>query len=209
MNVRLVVEHGARRRVMNLRPPEAVLGRAHGNTIRIPSAEVSRRHCRLTLADGLVTLEDLDSVNGTFLNGRKIDTIEYVQPGDQIEVGPVRFTVEYELTPEAMARLGGNDLDEMEQLAEFELMDEVADEADLATLEPMDDEDLPVLEALDAAEDLPEVQPVAEDEGDLIADFELDESDWQDNEEDLQDQLRQLEADADAPTHYPRPKKRP
>src|SRR5437879_945148 len=114
MNVRLIVEQGARRRVMNLQPPEAIVGRAHGNTIRIPSAEVSRRHCRLTIKDGLVTVEDLDSVNGTFLNGSRITTIEYVEPGDQIDVGPVTFTVDYELTIDAEARMRGQDADEME-----------------------------------------------------------------------------------------------
>jgi predicted component of type VI protein secretion system len=105
MNVRLVVEQGGKHRRLNLQAPEAVVGRSRGNAVRIPSAEVSRRHCRLVLEDGLVNLEDLGSVNGTYLNGRRINKVEVVRPGDSLEVGPVKFVVEYELTKDASERL--------------------------------------------------------------------------------------------------------
>jgi len=105
MEVRLVVERGGRRQVCRIQSPRAVVGRARGNTVRIPSAEVSREHCRLMLEDGLVYVRDLDSINGTFLNGRPVRGVEVIQPGDRLEVGPVVFVVEYELTPEALRRL--------------------------------------------------------------------------------------------------------
>src|SRR5262245_42958136 len=137
MIVRLVLEKGGKRTVMQLRPPAAVLGRARGNTVRIPSADVSRRHCRLLLKDGLVTVEDLDSANGTFLNGRRIKAAEHVHPGDAIEVGPVTFVVEYELTPAAHRRLRNEPEPELElEVEPVDIMDALAD-AEL----PRDDED--------------------------------------------------------------------
>src|SRR5437763_5086770 len=105
MMVRLVIEQGRRRRVFSIREPGGVLGRARGCAVRIPSAEVSRRHCRLRLEDGLVYVEDLDSVNGTRLNGEFVYERTLVRPGDTLKLGPVAFVVEYELTPEALDRL--------------------------------------------------------------------------------------------------------
>jgi pSer/pThr/pTyr-binding forkhead associated (FHA) protein len=168
MNVKLVVERGARRRTMLLTPPEAIVGRAHGNTVRIPSAEVSRQHCRLRLKDGLVTVEDMGSVNGTFLNGRRVTDAEYVRPGDQLEVGPVKFVVEYELTPTAAQRLRSNDTAGLlELLADGDEVDELAQVEELPVLE---EDDLQVLEALENLpameldeDDLPSVEPVGDD----------------------------------------------
>lgn len=142
MKVRLVVEAGGKRKTLNLRPPEAILGRAHGNTVRIPSAEVSRQHCKLILDDGLVTLEDLDSVNGTFLNGSRIRKTEVVRPGDQLSVGPVSFVVEYELTPDALDRLRG-------QTDDIELLEALAEDADEVEVLADAEEDLPVIDAVD------------------------------------------------------------
>ena len=202
MNVRLVVDQGARRRVLNIEAEQAVLGRAHGNTVRIPSAEVSRRHCRLLLQDGLVTVEDLDSVNGTFLNGRRIRETEYVRPGDRLEVGPVTFTVEYELTPDALARLRGEDAAGMlELLADGEVVgvDELPlaqEEEALPLLQPADEDEVDV-----AAEMLP-----ADDNVPLAVDFDFDAKPWQMPEGgDLRDILSQMEDD-DSPTQFPKPK---
>lgn len=175
MNVRLVVEQGGRRTVMKLRPPAAVLGRARGNTVRIPSAEVSRRHCRLLLKDGLVTLEDLDSANGTFLNGRRVKAPETVHPGDAIEVGPVTFVIEYELTTEALRRLRRDDDDPpMVEAVEDDFADaEVVDADELPRIEPLADEELDIRE-----DELLDVGPA--DEGDFVPDdFDVEPTPWQ------------------------------
>jgi predicted component of type VI protein secretion system len=110
MNVRLVLERN-RKRVWStrLRSSEATLGRALGCTVRIPSSEVSRLHCRLRIDNGLVFVEDLESVNGTFVNGERVSGNEIVHPGDRLSLGSLTFVVEYELTPEALRRLGGDD----------------------------------------------------------------------------------------------------
>jgi pSer/pThr/pTyr-binding forkhead associated (FHA) protein len=95
MNVRLVVcGDQPLRQVIPLRGTEAVLGRALDCAVRIPSSSVSRRHCRLSLEDGQLTVADLGSVNGTFLNGELIVGTAAVHEGDELRVGPVTFRVE-------------------------------------------------------------------------------------------------------------------
>jgi pilus assembly protein CpaF len=160
MNVRLIVEQGKKRTVIPLRPPQAILGRAKGNTVRIPSAEVSRRHCRLILQDGLVTVEDLDSINGTFLNGRRIKEAEVVRPGDGLDVGPVHFVLDYQLSPQAQARLRDQEdpVEMLEALADGEVVD--VDQVEVS--EPFEFDPEP-LEELESLESLEEVQPLEDD----------------------------------------------
>lgn len=143
MNVRLVLER-RRKRVWTteLRGPEATLGRALGCTIRVPSSEVSRMHCRLRVENGVVTVEDLESVNGTFLNGQRVRDIEIVSPGDRLELGPVTFVVEYELTPDVLDRL--------------------RDQVDQAVEEVMEDDEVEVVAEAPAEEALPVVESKGE-----------------------------------------------
>ena len=160
MNVRLVVDRGGKRKVVPIREEQAVIGRSHGNTVRIPSAEVSRQHCRLSKKDGLVMVRDLGSVNGTLLNGTRIATEEIVRPGDRVEVGPVTFVVEYELTPEALAHLHGLDagVDVLSALADGEIVDDI-DEVVPYSQEIDFDLALP-FDAVEEVNDFDEVMPV-------------------------------------------------
>src|SRR5262245_49375776 len=105
MKVRLVVERGGMRKTFRIEKPVTIIGRAHGNAVRIPSAQVSRQHCRLRLADGVLQVEDLGSVNGTFLNGKRVVGREPVRPGDQLDIGPVRFSVDYDISLSALEKL--------------------------------------------------------------------------------------------------------
>ena len=64
-----------------------VLGRDPDATVWIDLNSVSRRHARVTLSDGIATLEDLRSKNGTYLGGRRIDSPARLKNGDQIKIG--------------------------------------------------------------------------------------------------------------------------
>lgn len=100
MNVKLVVEKGqAPEQVIVVQTEETVIGRHRDCGVRIPCAEVSRRHCVLTQHEDSLTVHDLDSLNGTFLNGGRVTGTEPVRPGDHLEIGPVTFLVHFE--PEA------------------------------------------------------------------------------------------------------------
>jgi pSer/pThr/pTyr-binding forkhead associated (FHA) protein len=96
MEIRLVIKKGNRRlRAHQLTTKETVIGRRQDCTLCIRSSEVSRRHCLLTLDNDSLTVEDLDSVNGTLLNGKRITGKEVVRAGDVLGIGPVYFVVEF------------------------------------------------------------------------------------------------------------------
>jgi predicted component of type VI protein secretion system len=61
----------------------------------VPSQSVSRRHCRLRLDGDRLIVEDLGSVNGTFLNGELLTGPSALHDGDRFRVGPVTFRVEW------------------------------------------------------------------------------------------------------------------
>jgi pSer/pThr/pTyr-binding forkhead associated (FHA) protein len=67
------------------------IGRAVGADFIIDAALVSRVHCRVTaLPDGSLEIKDLESTNGTFVNGRRIDAAR-LSPGDRVKVGRVEL----------------------------------------------------------------------------------------------------------------------
>jgi pSer/pThr/pTyr-binding forkhead associated (FHA) protein/predicted Ser/Thr protein kinase len=56
--------------------------------------EISRHHARVSRgADGRLTIEDLGSANGTFVNGQRIDTPRTLGPGDSIRIGRTQLEV--------------------------------------------------------------------------------------------------------------------
>ena len=58
------------------------------------SAEISRRHARLTrVADGGLLVEDLGSLNGTIVNGERIDRAQRLAVGDTLKVGDALLVV--------------------------------------------------------------------------------------------------------------------
>ena len=64
----------------------ARLGRSNDNEIIVSDDGVSRFHCRVYFAGTQVILEDLQSSNGTFCNGTKVDT-KILQDGDKVMLG--------------------------------------------------------------------------------------------------------------------------
>jgi len=72
---------------------EVAIGRQDGDLV-VEDPEVSRRHAVLRRSGGSVVVEDLDSTNGTFVNGERIRSPITVGPGDQVRVG--RTTLEIE-----------------------------------------------------------------------------------------------------------------
>jgi pSer/pThr/pTyr-binding forkhead associated (FHA) protein len=70
-----------------------MLGRHNDCDYRLYHPMVSRRHCRFTEADGAVVVHDLRSLNGTYLNGRRVEEREVVRDGDEINVGCLSYRV--------------------------------------------------------------------------------------------------------------------
>ena len=67
------------------------IGRAVGADFILDAALVSRVHCRVTvLPSGQLEIRDLDSTNGTFVNGERVTTAN-LGPGDRLKVGRVEL----------------------------------------------------------------------------------------------------------------------
>jgi predicted component of type VI protein secretion system len=63
-----------------------VIGRGNDSDIVLPERQVSRHHLKILYHDGHYLLEDLDSKNGTFLNGQQIHGTVPLQDGDEIQI---------------------------------------------------------------------------------------------------------------------------
>jgi pSer/pThr/pTyr-binding forkhead associated (FHA) protein len=73
---------------------ERTVGRAASVDFVVDAPLVSRAHCRLTAHPaGQLEVEDLESTNGTFVNGRRI-TRATLRVGDRLSVGRVDLMVE-------------------------------------------------------------------------------------------------------------------
>lgn len=72
------------------------IGRRDTNDIVISNSAVSGVHCRITFEDGKVYLTDLDSTNGTLVNGEPVVNTE-INSGDLIILGQnqYRLTITY------------------------------------------------------------------------------------------------------------------
>ncbi len=68
------------------------VGRAPECDVRVPDATASRRHAKLLTGAKGLTVEDLDSTNGTFVNGQRIKRA-LVQDGDVVSIGSYDFIV--------------------------------------------------------------------------------------------------------------------
>ena len=69
------------------------LGRSTGADFIVDAALVSRVHCRLTvLGDGTLELRDLDSTNGTYVNGTRVEHARLAS-GDRVQMGRMELVV--------------------------------------------------------------------------------------------------------------------
>ncbi len=65
------------------------VGRATGADFIVDAALVSRVHCRFTsMPDGGLEVRDLESTNGTFVNGQRTD-VARLASGDKVQIGRV------------------------------------------------------------------------------------------------------------------------
>ncbi len=79
---------------LKLSAGEFVIGRDEDVSLRISSAEVSRRHCIIHVSSQDVKIEDLDSRNGTFVDGFPIKGTAPLSVGSVLSVGPMTFRLQ-------------------------------------------------------------------------------------------------------------------
>ena len=90
----IVAEKGGGQRRLEFDEDVITIGRVQGNQIVLPRGNVSKQHARLEYRGGEFRLTDLNSTNGTYINGRRIAETALVVPGDKVYIG--EFIVGFE-----------------------------------------------------------------------------------------------------------------
>lgn len=76
--------------VVRLKGADVVLGRSSSCGVQLPLPDVSRLHARLTCRKDEFLIEDLESTNGTFVNGVRIQKC-ILRNNDQIQAGDAKI----------------------------------------------------------------------------------------------------------------------
>lgn len=93
---------GGENRVFKLSRDVTVIGRREDCDLRIPLGEISRKHCKIVRSGGSFLVEDMGSSNGTYVNGRRVQSLD-LEAGDTVQVGPVVFVLQIAGEPAANA----------------------------------------------------------------------------------------------------------
>lgn len=95
MEVVLVMFKDDEKREFAINAQRTIIGRRQDCDLRIPTRDVSRRHCELGPGEkrSELMVRDLGSSNGTFVNSKRISETN-LHPGDRLSVGPVTFIVQ-------------------------------------------------------------------------------------------------------------------
>lgn len=96
-----VSEKGGQQSTFEFSKPEVTIGRMKGNDIVLPKGNVSKRHSRIFAQEANFKIIDLESTNGTYVNGRKITGEQAITDSDKIYIGDFILQVEGEVKPAA------------------------------------------------------------------------------------------------------------
>lgn len=87
----------------------AVIGRGNDADLVVAHPEVSRKHCRLFSFQNSLHVQDLNSLNGTTVAGRKIQNAQSaILPDEIFSVGPVQFRVKYQRSEVPNSEISGS-----------------------------------------------------------------------------------------------------
>jgi FHA domain-containing protein/zinc ribbon protein len=89
----LVIRSGGGRtgEAFTLEQPQTTIGRSPDCDIFLDDVTVSRKHAVLLQDDGRFTIEDQGSLNGTYVNRRRIESAP-LEDGDEVQIGKYRLT---------------------------------------------------------------------------------------------------------------------
>src|SRR5712692_9472799 len=93
-----------------VRTPVVNIGRADYNDLVLPDPSVSTSHAKLQRREGVWVLVDLDSTNGTFVDGEQVKGDAPLAPGALVRFGDVQLVFEPTDDARAVAKGGGTQL---------------------------------------------------------------------------------------------------
>lgn len=79
-------------RLIELTADSYIVGRSVKNAIPVDSKGVSRKHCEIRREGGQIVVDDLQSTNGTYINGKRLDAPYRVSVGDVLQVDNQQMT---------------------------------------------------------------------------------------------------------------------
>ncbi len=97
----IAISSGLRGKVVELREGATLLGRDPSNDICVPLGSASRKHCEISVREDECIVRDLESLNGTFVNGVPVHE-RLLAHGDQVEIGEAAFLFSLEPEPGAV-----------------------------------------------------------------------------------------------------------
>lgn len=90
----VILSQGMTGRSHELKVDKTTIGRVDDNTFPIAESSVSSHHCEVYLRGDEVIVNDLNSTNGTFINGDKITGEAVLKPGQTLRLGQVELRLE-------------------------------------------------------------------------------------------------------------------
>src|SRR5271169_2101394 len=90
----VILSEGFTGKAYELTVDKTTIGRVDDNTFPIPEGSVSSHHCEVLLRGSDVVINDLNSTNGTFINGRQITGEAAIKPGQILRLGQVEIRLE-------------------------------------------------------------------------------------------------------------------
>src|SRR5438876_8530700 len=89
----VLLSEGLTGRTFELKVEKTTVGRVEDNTFQIPETSVSSHHAEILLRGTDVVVKDLNSTNGTYINGEKISEA-VVKPGQILRLGMIEMRLE-------------------------------------------------------------------------------------------------------------------
>jgi len=96
----VLLSAGMTGRTQELKVDKTTIGRVEDNTFQIAEPSVSSHHCEVLLRGSDIVVKDLNSTNGTFINGEKV-TEKTLKPGEVLRLGQIEMRLEVEGAPGA------------------------------------------------------------------------------------------------------------
>src|SRR6185436_17884791 len=101
----VLLSAGMTGRTHELKVDKTTIGRVEDNTFQIAEPSVSSHHCEILLKGNDVVVKDLNSTNGTFVNGEKVAEAEIVlKPGQVLRLGQIEMRLETDAPPAAASK---------------------------------------------------------------------------------------------------------
>ncbi len=92
----VVLSAGLTGRTHELTVDKTTIGRVEDNTFQIAEPSVSSHHCEVLLKGTEVVIHDLNSTNGTFINGEKVTADTVLKPNQILRLGQIELRLETE-----------------------------------------------------------------------------------------------------------------